>query len=105
MVILETPIFTSQIADLISDDSYALLQHELRLNPSSGDVIPRGGGLRKVRWRSEGGGKRGGIRVIYYWYVPGHLIYMLLAYSKGKQSDLTPKQLKILRELVEEEFK
>lgn len=105
MVILETPVFTAQITDLITDDSYASLQHELRVNPDAGDVIPQGGGLRKIRWRSEGGGKRGGIRVIYYWYVPGDLIYMLLAYAKNKQSDLTPKQLKILRALVEEEFK
>ena len=104
MVILETPIFTRQITALISDDSYAELQQTIRLDPETGAIISGSGGLRKIRWQAEGRGKRGGIRVIYYWHVPGDQTYMLLAYAKNQQSDLTPKQKQVLKQLVEEEF-
>lgn len=66
MIIVETPIFTKQITALISDDSYAELQEIIRQEPEAGNIIPGSGGLRKIRWRAEGRGKRGGIRVIYY---------------------------------------
>ncbi|VAW69285.1 mRNA interferase YafQ [hydrothermal vent metagenome] len=104
MVILETPVFTRQITALISDDSYAELQQAIRLEPESGNIISGSGGLRKIRWKAEGRGKRGGIRVIYYWYVPGEQIYMLLAYAKNQQTDLSPEQKQVLKQLVEEEF-
>jgi len=51
-----------------------------------------------------GKGKRGGIRVIYYWYSPAVQIYMLLAYGKSEQENLTTQQLKVLKTLVEQEF-
>jgi hypothetical protein len=105
MVIFETMIFTKQITDLLSDDSYAELQEELRLNPLLGDLIPRSGGLRKIRWKAEGLGKRGGIRVIYYWQVSRYQMYMLVAYAKNQQEDLTMNQQQFLKKLVEEEFK
>lgn len=105
MVILETAIFTRQINELVTDDNYAELQQHLRLHPESGDIIPGSGGLRKMRWQAKGHGKRGGMRVIYYWYVQGARIYMLLAYGKNEQANLTKDQLKVLKQLVEEEFK
>ena len=71
----------------------------------SGVLRVFGGGLRKVRWSSTGRGKRGGIRVIYYLDKPRETIYMLFAYPKSRQDDLTPAQLKVLRQLVREEFK
>ena len=58
--------------------------------------------LRKVRWRSATVGKRGGIRVIYYWFVSEDEIYMLLAYGKGEKDDLSARELKILRGLVKD---
>jgi len=66
MTFYETDIFTAQIVDLIEDDSYAELQASLMVDPEAGDLIPRSKGLRKVRWRAPGRGKRGGLRVIYY---------------------------------------
>ena len=71
-------------------------------NPTAGDVIPNSGGLRKVRWRSATRGKRGGLRIIYYWYVKDNEMYMLLAYGEGEKDDLSAKELKVLRKLVEE---
>jgi hypothetical protein len=104
MEIVETSLFTRQIKELIEDESYAELQLALVRRPDLGDLIPGSGGLRKVRWSQAGRGKRGGIRVIYYWYSPDDLIYMLLAYAKSTQENLTQEQLKILRKLVGEEF-
>ena len=102
MVFVETPIFTKLVRDLLPDDDYRVLQQALVLRPEAGDVIPGSGGLRKIRWNVAGRGKRGGIRVIYYWDIPDDIIYMLLVYKKAKQEDLTPKQLKALRNLVKE---
>lgn len=102
MIFTETPVFTRQITKLLPDDDYRELQQDLILNPAAGDVIRNSGGLRKVRWRSATKGKRGGLRVIYYWYVSNSEIYMLLAYGKSEKDDLTAKELKLLRGLVQE---
>jgi hypothetical protein len=63
------------------------------------------GGLRKVRWSLGARGKRGGLRVIYYWDKPKECIYMLLVYPKSRQEDLTQEQLRSLRKLVKENLK
>lgn len=102
MIFTETPVFTRQVTKLLPDDEYRELQQELIFNPKAGAIIQHSGGLRKVRWRSVTRGKRGGIRVIYYWYVGEEEIYMLLAYGKAEKDDLTAKELKILRRLVQE---
>jgi hypothetical protein len=62
------------------------------------------GGLRKIRWAKEGRGTRGGVRVIYYWAVSSEQILMLFMYPKGEQDDLTSAQIKMLRQIVEEEY-
>ena len=100
MIITETSVFTKQITELLPDAEYARLQHFLVFNPTAGDIIQHSGGLRKVRWKSVTGGKRGGIRVIYYWQVKDGELFMLLAYGKGEKGDLSAKELKFLREIV-----
>ena len=100
MTFYETDIFTEQIVDLIDDDSYAELQSTLIANPDAGDLMPRSRGLRKVRWKAPGRGKRGGIRVIYY-MVHREEIFMLYAYAKNDREDITPDQTRRLRELVD----
>jgi hypothetical protein len=102
MLFIETPLFTKLIQELVPDENYRLLQQTLILRPETGDLIQGGGGLRKIRWKLPGRGKRGGLRVIYYWDVPAEAIYMLLPYAKHEQEDLTPDQLKMLRNLVKE---
>jgi hypothetical protein len=71
------------------------------MRPDMGALIPGSGGLRKLRWRMRGHGKRGGIRVIYHWAASQEEIRMLLAYAKAYQEDLTPGQLSLLRKIVE----
>ena len=89
----------------MSDDEYRKFQLALVLRPEAGKIIRGSGGLRKIRWRSSGSGKRGGLRLIYFWDVQENRIYMLLIYKKSKQEDLTPSQLKILGDLVKEFLK
>jgi len=105
MLFVETPIFTREVHDLIPDDDYRNLQFALLLRPEAGSIIPGSGGLRKVRWGSAGKGKRGGLRVIYYWNKAEECIYMLLVYGKSRQVDLTKEQLRTLRKFVKENLK
>ena len=104
MVIIETSVFTRQVLAYLSDEEYRQMQLALILRPDMGTVIPGSGGLRKTRWAIVGRGKRGGVRVIYYWVVVQDKILMLFMYPKNVQDDLTPDQLKVLRKLIEEEY-
>lgn len=104
MVIVETPIFTKQVLDTLSGDEYRLFQRTLLKHPDAGTRIPGSGGLRKLRWLAEGRGKRGGVRVIYYWFTARDTILLLFIYPKNVQDDLTPDQLRQLKKIVEEEY-
>ena len=101
MIIIETSVFTRLITELMDDDSYRALQAALIEKPDRGDLIPGSGGLRKIRWKIEGKGKRGGIRIIYYWMTAYDQIWLLYGYAKTRQEDLTRDQVKTLREIVE----
>ena len=85
----------------MSDEDYRALQEALITRPESGDVIKGSGGLRKIRWKLEGQGRRGGIRVIYYWVTANDQFRMLYVYRKSKQADLTTDQLATLKSIVE----
>jgi hypothetical protein len=102
---IETPVFTTTVTRHLPDESYRRLQIALMLRPEQGLLIPAAGGLRKVRWARPGSGKRGGIRIIYYWAPEATVFYMLYCYAKNEQGDLTPAQARTLGRLVREEFK
>ena len=85
----------------MSDEKYREIQEALVNRPGMGDIIQGTGGLRKVRWKQEGRGKSGGVRVIYYWMTTNEQIYMLYVFPKSKQEDLTSKQVKELKSIVE----
>lgn len=104
MLIKETTVFTRRVTRLLDAESYRLLQLRLATDPQAGVVIPGTGGLRKIRWRSADTGKRGGVRVIYYWAGSQDTILMLMIFAKSERSDLTPDQKTILRRIVEEEY-
>ena len=101
MVFMETSIFTKEINRLITEDNYRKLQTALMLRPDAGSLIQGSGGLRKIRWNLPGTGKRGALRIIYYWSPPD-TIFMLFPYRKTEQEDLTSDQLKLLRGMVKE---
>ncbi len=100
LVFIETPTFTHQLQTLITDDEYRELQTNLMINPECGKIIKGSGGVRKVRQAAKGHGKSGGIRVIYYWMSDNAQIYMLLAYPKSVQDDLSAEQTAKLYDLV-----
>ncbi|MFQ5434583.1 MAG: type II toxin-antitoxin system RelE/ParE family toxin [Anaerolineae bacterium] len=104
MIFVETSIFTRQVQKLLSNEEYRQLQIEMATRPDTGAVIPGSGGIRKIRWRFRGQGKRGGVRVIYYWAVSEDSLLMLLIYPKNVQDNLSPTQLKALKRIVKEEY-
>ena len=97
MVFVETPVFTRCLEKYLSDDNYSELQIFLAAYPETGKIIKHSGGIRKIRWAGSGRGKRGGLRVIYYWWVSKNRISMLTIYPKNERDDLSPDQLKQLR--------
>ncbi len=103
MEFIETSIFEKASKNLLTDDELHQLQMMLSLYPETGQIIPGSGGLRKFRWVYRKKGKRGGLRIIYYWVTAHHQIYLLYVYSKAKREDLTSEQIKVLRTLIEED--
>ena len=100
MVFVETPIFTRRVCACMDDDEYGRLQSFLAEHPEVGKIIRASGGIRKLRWAGSGRGKRGGLRLIYFWWVARDRISMLMVYPKSEQDDLTPDQLKLLKRLL-----
>ena len=100
---VETPLFTEQIVEILTDSEYSELQAALIRQPDVGEVIPGTGGLRKMRWGIPGRarGKRGGLRVIYYWYVSETVVYLLMVYPKSERADLSVEQKQKLRKIAE----
>ena|ERR1700730_2244850 len=99
MVSIETPVFTRQVRELLSDEAYAAFQWHLAVNPRAGEVIQGTGGLRKVRWSAPGSGKRGGVRVIYFHVAAEAQVRLLLIYRKGVKDDLTAAEKRTVRRL------
>jgi hypothetical protein len=101
MIFIETSLFTRQVLELLPDDEYSALQTELSRYPDAGDLIQGTGGLRKLRWKRPGTGKRGGVRVVYYWLSSDHQIRLLLIYPKSRKDDLSAKEKAVLRKMAE----
>ena len=104
MRFVETHVFTRTVKALVPDEDYRALQMALLLRPEQGALIQGSGGLRKIRWGGSGRGKSGGLRIIYFWDEHKAVFYMLLAYAKNEQEDLTPTQLRVLSRVVREEL-
>ena len=100
MIFIEAPAFERIRDRYLDDGQYRLLQAALMANPEAGDLIRGSGGVRKVRWAMDGKGKRGSLRVIYYWITRNNHVLLLTLYHKSEMSDLTPKEVKALATLV-----
>lgn len=91
----------------MADNDYRNLQNFLLLSPKAGDVIAGTGGLRKLRFGdpSRGKGKRGGLRIIYYWYESKLQFWLFTIYDKDEMSDLGQKERKALMDLLNKELR
>lgn len=99
---IETRLFTRLVQEYLDDDEYHELQKVLMENPETGNIIPGSGGLRKVRWRAPGRGKRGGYRVIYYARLKQGVILMLTMYPKNVAENIPAHVLRQIRKEVED---
>jgi mRNA-degrading endonuclease RelE of RelBE toxin-antitoxin system len=99
---IETRLFTRLVQEYLDDDEYRELQKVLMDNPETGNIIPGSGGLRKVRWRAPGRGKRGGYRVIYYARLKQGVILMLTMYPKNVAENIPAHVLRQIRKEVED---
>lgn len=100
--IISTKQFLSIIDRLLTPEEISELEFALATDPTAHPVISNTGGIRKARWARAGMGKRGGVRVIYYYAVSAELILLLAAYVKNEKDNLTNADKKTLRRLVEE---
>ncbi len=102
---IELPPFERLRASYLDDAAYRALQVELMANPMAGDVIEGTGGLRKLRQPDprRGKGKRGGLRVIYYWWLGGDQFWLFTVYDKDQADDLTPEQRRLLKRMLDNE--
>jgi mRNA-degrading endonuclease RelE of RelBE toxin-antitoxin system len=102
LIFVEAPSFEKRREDYFDDDQYRLLQAALMACPDAGVLIRGSGGLRKLRWAAEGRGKRGGLRVIYYWISKRSHIYFLAVYRKAEVTVLSEAEIKILHGIVKQ---
>ena len=105
-VFVELPAFERHRAHYLDDDAFGRLTNLLMKQPEAGDSIPDTGGLRKLRFADvrRGKGKRGGLRVIYYWWNAGFQFWLFTLYDKDEMADLTPQQRKSLKAMIKAEL-
>jgi len=105
-VFVELPAFARYRPDYLDDEAFRELQGALMRNPEAGEVIEGTGGLRKVRFANKrrGKGKRGGLRVIYYWWSAGMQFWLYTLYDKDEMADLTAKQRRDFKAMLKAEL-
>ena len=94
---IESTGFSKRVYDYLDDDEYSRLQWAMLGRPEAGAVIPNSGGIRKLRWAAAGQGKRGGLRVLYYWRPAACEIWLLAIYAKSETGNPSPVILQALR--------
>lgn len=98
---IETKLFTRLVQEYLSDEEYQELQMLLIEQPEAGSIVPGSGGVRKLRWRARGRGKRGGYRVIYFARIELSVIWMLTMYPKNVRNNIPAHVLRQIREEIE----
>ncbi|MEW6764910.1 MAG: toxin [Pseudomonadota bacterium] len=103
---IELPAFERHCREYLDDEGLRALHAALLEAPTKGDVIEGTGGLRKVRHADprRGKGKRGGLRVIYYWWQAGNQFWLFTLYDKGEMSDLTSDERAALKTMLNREL-
>ena len=99
LTVIETPAFQRLWPDYWTEQERAEFAVWLAQHPDAGEVVPRAGGVRKVRWSRAGTGKSGGVRVIYFNRLRKGEIWLLLIYAKSVADNIPAN---ILRDLKKE---
>ena len=100
MTVLETPFFLRKVATLLDEEERSELVAFLGMNPEAGDIIPETGGVRKLRWAAQGRGKRGGVRLIYYFHSDTFPLFLLTVYAKNQKANLTRAERNDFKKLI-----
>lgn len=100
VTVVEMSGFLRQAETIWDEDERQALVDFMARNPEAGDVIPGTGGVRKVRWGRAGSGKRGGVRVIYFYHHADAPLFLIMAYAKAKREDMTPDEKKAVSALA-----
>ncbi len=100
MTVVETPTFLREAASILSDSERAELAGAVAANPELGNVMPGTGGVRKLRWAAKGKGKRGGVRVIYYYHSESLPLFLLNLFAKSEKVNLTKAERNEMKKLV-----
>ena len=99
-VIVELPAFIQAVNELWDEETQRKFKNYIGNNPLAGAIIPGTNGIRKIRWQYGGKGKRGGVRVIYYFFNENHPLFLLFAYPKNVQENLSEKEKKLFNSLI-----
>ncbi len=100
MRLFVTKTYERTVRKLMSETDRQVMEAAIIAAPKAAPVIRGTGGIRKLRWAGSGRGKRGGIRTIYFYHVGPGAIYLLAAYAKAAQDDLSSADKKALSRLV-----
>jgi hypothetical protein len=95
------PSYSRRAAKLLGEEQDAM-EASIGADPERHPVVAGTGGVRKARWRRPGGGKRGGVRVIYYFAPVPDSVYFLAIYAKSEQENLSDADKKVIRKIVED---
>lgn len=99
MTVIETPSFLRDAKSLISEEERLEIVAFLARNPNSGDLLQGTGGIRKVRFAREGGGKSGGYRVVYFYHSQDIPVFALNIFAKNEKANVSQAERNALREL------
>ena len=100
MTVIETQSFLRTAKALVSDEERMDLIAYLAENPTAGDIMEGTGGVRKVRWARRGGGKSGGLRVIYYYYSEVIPLFALAMFEKSAKANLSAAEKNEMKKLT-----
>lgn len=104
LTIIETPTFQRLWPAYWTEDERAEFAGYLAQYPDAGAVVKGSGGVRKVRWSKAGGGKSGGVRVIYYNRLASGEIVLLFIYAKNEFDAIAGEKLKELKNAIEKAY-
>jgi hypothetical protein len=100
--VIELAGYRRRADEILTADEQDAIVDLLAYEPTCGDLIPGTGGLRKVRVGRGGSGKRGGARVIYYFYNADFPLVLMALFAKNEKADLTAKDKKVLAVTLKE---